>query len=550
MSSLLVVSARFASKSVSLQRTPLFRQKLPFYYRYMSSNMNYLVNEPSYEWLRELGLKEENSGVFYDGQWTGSGPLQDAVCPADGRIIARVRTGTLEDYELAAAAAKTAWQQWADIPAPNRGEVVRKIGEALRAKKSQLGKLLSLEMGKIQTEGDGEVQEVIDVCDFAVGLSRSFSGSIFPSERKDHALCEMWNPLGVVGVITAFNFPVAVFGWNACIALVCGNSVLWKGAPTSSLTTVAVTRIMADVLQQEDVPIGILSALCGGAPLGQAMAADKRVPLVSFTGSTAVGAKVRDVVHARFGKTLLELGGNNAIIVADDADIEMATKAAMFGCVGTAGQRCTTTRRLIMHDAVYDDMLSRLVTLYSRIPVGHPMDEGVLLGPVHSKEAVEKFCSAVAEAKKLGGKLEAGGEVIARDGFYVQPTIISGLPHDCELIQSETFVPIVYVMRYNGNLDDAIAINNEVSQGLSSSLFTRNLGSIFRWLGPKGSDCGIINVNIGTSGAEIGGAFGGEKASGGGRETGSDAWKQYMRRSTCTINYGDELPLAQGVKFD
>ena len=322
----------------------------------MSSSAKYLINEPQYEWLHELGLTEENLGVYH-GQWTGSGPIHQAICPADGRVIAQIRTGSQEDYDLAATASSTAWEKWADIPAPHRGEMIRLIGEAFRAKKSQLGKLVSLEMGKIQTEGEGEVQEVIDVCDFAVGLSRSFSGSVIPSERKNHALFEMWNPLGAVGVITAFNFPFAVFGWNACIALACGNSVLWKGAPSSCLTTVAVTRIMATVLEQAGAPSGVLAALCGGAALGQAMAADHRLPMISFTGSTPVGAAVRDKVAARFGRTLLELGGNNAIVVAADADRDMAIRAAVFGCVGTAGQRCTTTRRLLLHDSLHDDLV-------------------------------------------------------------------------------------------------------------------------------------------------------------------------------------------------
>ena len=317
----------------------------------------FLINDPQYNWLRELGLTADNHGVFY-GQWAGSGPVYESVCPADGRVIARIRTGSKEDYEMAACAAHSAWQQWADLPAPHRGEVVRQIGEALRAKKSQLAKLVSLEMGKILTEGEGEVQEFIDVCDFAVGLSRNFSGSVIPSERKDHALFEMWNPLGVVGIITAFNFPVAVFGWNAAIALVCGNAVLWKGSPTACLTTIAMTRILADVFDRHGVSSGVLASMCGGADLGQMLAADRRLPLVSFTGSTSVGAAVRNVVNERFGRTLLELGGNNAIVVAADADLEMATRAAVFGCVGTAGQRCTTTRRLILHESLHDDMVS------------------------------------------------------------------------------------------------------------------------------------------------------------------------------------------------
>ncbi|WAQ99828.1 AL7A1-like protein [Mya arenaria] len=381
----------------------------------------------------------------------------------------------------------------------------------------------SLEVGKILGEGVGEVQEYIDVCDYAVGLSRMFAGHVFPSERKGHALLEQWNPLGVVGVITAFNFPVAVYGWNSAIAMVCGNCMLWKGAPSTPLTSVAITKTL--------------------------MAKDERLPLVSFTGSTQVGHKVSMMVQERFGKFLLELGGNNAIIVNEDADLDMVVRASVFACAGTAGQRCTTTRRLILHKSVYDEVVSRLVKAYGQLRIGDPCEADTLYGPLHSTAAVEAYKNAIEEAIKQGGKVECGGKVIDRPGNFVEPTIISGLSHDAKIVQTETFVPIVYILKFEV-LDEAIRWNNEVKQGLSSSIFTKDLGNIFQWIGPKGSDCGIINVNIPTNGAEIGGAFGGEKHTGGGRESGSDAWKQYMRRSTITINYSKELPLAQGIKFE
>ncbi|KAL4228024.1 Alpha-aminoadipic semialdehyde dehydrogenase [Mactra antiquata] len=469
--------------------------------------------------------------------------------PTTNEPIATVTQGNSADYEKAVKASKDAWQLWADMPAPQRGEIVRQIGDALREKRELLGKMESLENGKILPEGIGEVQEYIDICDYAVGLSRMFAGNVFPSERKGHALIEQWNPLGVVGVITAFNFPVAPYGWNNAIALVCGNTMLWKGAPTTPLTSIATTKIIQSVLEKNNLPGGICSLVCGGADIGTLMAKDERIPLVSFTGSTKVGHLVSMMVQERFGKFLLELGGNNAIIVNDDADIDMVVRASVFACAGTAGQRCTTTRRLILHESVHDEVVARLVKAYAQLRIGDPCEPDTLYGPLHTKEAVEMYKTAVAEAVKQGGKIECGGEVIDRPGNFVQPTIVSGLQHDAKIVHTETFAPIVYALKFK-NLDDAIAMNNEVKQGLSSSLFTKDLGNIFKWMGPKGSDCGIINVNIPTSGAEIGGAFGGEKHTGGGRESGSDAWKQYMRRSTCTINYSKELPLAQGIKFE
>ncbi|XP_065729431.1 alpha-aminoadipic semialdehyde dehydrogenase isoform X2 [Phocoena phocoena] len=442
-----------------------------------------LINQPQYAWLKELGLREENEGV-YNGSWGGRGEVITTYCPANNEPIARVRQASMADYEETVKKAREAWRIWADIPAPKRGEVVRQIGDALREKIQVLGSLVSLEMGKILVEGVGEVQEYVDICDYAVGLSRMIGGPILPSERPGHALIEQWNPVGLVGIITAFNFPVAVYGWNNAIAMICGNACLWKGAPTTSLISVAVTKIISKVLEDNQVPGAICSLTCGGADIGTAMAKDERMNLLSFTGSTQVGKQVALMVQERFGRSLLELGGNNAIIAFEDSDLSLVVPSALFAAVGTAGQRCTTARRLVMD----------------------------------------------------------------RPGNYVEPTIVTGLDHNASIVHTETFAPILYVFKFK-NEDEVFAWNNEVKQGLSSSIFTKDLGRIFRWLGPKGSDCGIVNVNIPTSGAEIGGAFGGEKHTGGGRESGSDAWKQYMRRSTCTINYSKDLPLAQGIKF-
>jgi aldehyde dehydrogenase family 7 protein A1 len=378
-----------------------------------------------------------------------------------------------------------------------------------------------------------------------------FSGKVLPSERTNHALMEVWNPLGVVGVISAFNFPLAVFGWNNAIALVCGNTTLWKGAPSTPLISVAVTKIVQSVLEKNKIPPAVCSTICGGADIGSLMANDVRIPLLSFTGSTAVGAKVASAVSARFGRHILELGGNNAIIVNQDADIDMVIQAAVFACVGTAGQRCTTTRRMLVHTAIYDEVLSRLKKSFRKIMdrIGDPLDSDTLYGPMHSKEGVQAYAQTIKDIQAIGGKIALGGKVFDRQGFYVQPTIVTDVPHNSDVVHRETFAPIVYFLRVT-DLDEAIRVNNEVPQGLSSSLFTKDITNVFKWLGPKGSDCGLVNVNVSTSGAEIGGAFGGEKHTGGGRESGSDAWKQYMRRSTCTINYGKQMPLAQGIQFE
>ena len=424
----------------------------------------YLIEESEYSWLKELGLDVNNDGSYDGSVWGGSGEWVDTFCPTNGRPIARVRQASLDDYNLGVGKAWEAWNVWAEVPAPKRGEIVRQIGDALREKLELLGRLESLEMGKILPEGIGEVQEFIDICDFAVGLSRSFEGKIFPSERPGHMLLEQWNPLGVVGIITAFNFPVAVFGWNAAIALVCGNCCLWKGAPTTPLTSIAISRIVASVLKANELPGAICTLFCGGADLGAAMADDGRLRLVSFTGSTAVGKKVALAVQNRFGKVLLELGGNNAIIVMDDADLDMVVRASLFACVGTAGQRCTTTRRLILHEKVYDQVLERLKKAYGQVKMGDPMAPGTLLGPMHSEMGVNGFLKAIEEAKSQGGRVEVGGTRVDAPGFFVNPTIITGLKHNSEIVLKETFAPVLYVLKV-ASFEEAVHWNNEVEQG-------------------------------------------------------------------------------------
>ncbi|KAG9510919.1 Alpha-aminoadipic semialdehyde dehydrogenase, partial [Fragariocoptes setiger] len=439
------------------------------------------------------------------------------------------------------------------MPMPERGEIVRQIGDRLRTHKRDLGKLISLEMGKILTEGEGEVQEFIDICDYAAGLSRMIGGQIIPSERSGHTLLEMWNPLGTIGVITAFNFPIAVYGWNCAIALICGNTIVWKGAPTTPLTSIATMSIIAQVFEENRLPRAMSTLVCGQSDIGEAMAKDNRLPLISFTGSTEVGLKVSLNVQQRFGRSLLELGGNNAIVVCDDADLAMVKRSALFACVGTAGQRCTTTRRIFVHESIHDKVISSLIDAYRQVKIGNPLQSNVICGPLHSEKSVSIYEETITVAQAAGGVVRFGGKKLVKPNVpgnkYVQPTIISDLPHSHELVKRETFVPIVYVIKFS-KFEEAVEWNNEVDQGLSSSLFTRDIGRIFEWLGPKGSDCGIVNVNIPTNGAEIGGAFGGNKHTGGGRESGSDSWKQYMRRSTCTINFSNQLPLAQGIKFD
>ncbi|KAG8516697.1 Alpha-aminoadipic semialdehyde dehydrogenase [Galemys pyrenaicus] len=464
-----------------------------------------LINQPQYAWLKELGLEEENEGV-YNGSWGGRGEVVTTYCPANNEPIARVRQASMAEYEETVKKAREAWKIWADIPAPKRGEIVRQIGDALREKIQILGGLVSLEMGKILVEGVGEVQEYVDICDYAVGLSRMIGGPILPSERPGHALIEQWNPVGLVGIITAFNFPVAVYGWNNAIAMICGNVCLWKGAPTTSLISVAVTKIIAKVLEDNNLPGAICSLTCGGADIGKTMARDERVNLLSFTGSTHVGKEVALMVQERFA--------------FEDADLNLVVPSTLFAAVGTAGQRCTTARRLFLHESIHDEVINRLKKAYGQIRVGDPWESDVLYGPLHTKQAVNMFLGAVEAAKEEGGTVVFGGKAMNRPGNYVEPTIVTGLPHNAPIAHTETFAPILYVFKFK-NEEEVFAWNNEVKQGLSSSIFTKDLGRIFRWLGynlfilktfksdlPKGSDCGIVNVNIPTSGAEIGGAFG------------------------------------------
>ncbi|TDH71026.1 uncharacterized protein CCR75_002397 [Bremia lactucae] len=502
-----------------------------------------------FPYLSELGLEEENCGV-YNGRWFGSGNLYTSLSPVNGQPIASIRSGTKSDYHKVVAAMDDAKPLWCNLPAPKRGEIVRQIGEELRNKRDALGKLIALEMGKIYVEGVGEVQEAIDICDFAVGLSRTLNGSVIPSERPGHFMMERFNPLkGHVGIITSFNFPCAVLFWNAALSLVCGNTQLWKPSESLSLTSVACTKIIADVLERNGHPGAIASLVCGtGVEVGEAMVHDKTMELISFTGSTKVGRRVNEVVSSRFGKTILELGGNNAMIVDKDADLEMALRATLFSAVGTAGQRCTSLRRLLLHEKIHDDFLQRLVLAYQNVKIGDPLNDGVLCGPLHNKMAVQNYLDGIDTIKKQGGKILTGGNKIESEGYFVEPAIVS-IAHDAAIVQQEIFAPILYALKFR-TLEEAIEMNNAVPQGLSSSLFTKSQAAIFKWTGPLGSDCGIVNINIGPSGAEIGGAFGGEKDTGGGRESGSDAWKQYMRRSTCTINYSKELPLAQGINFN
>ncbi|XP_066156426.1 alpha-aminoadipic semialdehyde dehydrogenase [Euwallacea fornicatus] len=535
---------------LSDKNTSIITWKSIIFIRTMASKAQYLVNDSKYSFLSELGIAESNHGAF-DGQWKGSGRVVQSICPSNGRVIAEVKEGSLTDYEACIKASQKAWQIWAEIPAPKRGEIVRQIGDALRKKLLPLAQLVSLEMGKILPEGQGEVQEYVDICDYAVGLSRMISGSILPSERPGHVLLENWNPLGTIGVISAFNFPVAVYGWNSAIAMVCGNTVLWKGSETTPLVSIATSKIVQKVLENNHLPGAIATLCCGGADVGKAMAGDDRIKLLSFTGSCQVGQLVSIEVQKRFGKSLLELGGNNALIVAEDADLKMVIPATLFACIGTSGQRCTTTRRLILHQNIYQEVLQKLKIAYTQVMnrIGDALEDNVLIGPVHSETSIDNYKRTIDLIKQEGGTIELGGKVLDRPGYFVEPTIVTGISHTSELVRNECFAPILYVLKAS-SVEEAIKWNNEVPQGLSSSIFTQNVANIFKWIGPKGSDCGIVNVNIPTSGAEIGGAFGGEKHTGGGRESGSDSWKQYMRRSTITINHSKELPLAQGIKFE
>jgi aldehyde dehydrogenase family 7 protein A1 len=540
---------QLAFRTSAVQRT--FRRtcaSLNLSYRAMSTAS---LTFNKYPFLSNLGLSESNSGVFNGKFVAGEGELFTSVNPATNEPIATITTGTPAQLQTCIAAMDAAKPKFANLPLPVRGELVRKLSVALRAKKADLGALVSLEMGKISAEGLGEVQEAIDICDFAVGLSRMPNGSIIPSERPDHFMMERYTPLqGHVAIITAFNFPCAVFFWNAALSLVAGNTQLWKGADSTSLITIACQKIVEDVLKEAGYDTGVSTMIQGtGATVGNAIIADKRFELVSFTGSTKVGHIVSDVVSKRFGKKILELGGNNAMVVMNDADLSMAASAALFSAVGTCGQRCTSLRRLMIQEGVFDEVVAKLVKAYKGVRIGDPLEAGVLCGPLHNQAAVKMFADGIQRAVAQGGKILAGGKVLSdRKGNFVEPTIIE-ISSTAEIIQEEIFAPILYVIRIK-DLAEGIKANNAVPQGLSSSLFTTNQAAVFEWTGPNGSDCGIVNVNIGTSGAEIGGAFGGEKETGGGRESGSDAWKQYMRRSTCTINHSKELPLAQGISFD
>jgi aldehyde dehydrogenase (NAD+) len=498
------------------------------------------------------GIKEKNEGLSTGSQWlTGSGKTIESYSPVDGKLIGTVSTATKKEYDQIVVQAQRAFNEWRQWPAPRRGEVVRQIGESLRAHKPALGQLVSYEMGKSLQEGLGEVQEMIDICDFAVGLSRQLHGLTMHSERPGHRMYEQWHPLGIVGIISAFNFPVAVWSWNAMLAWVCGDVCIWKPSEKTPLCAVACQHIVAGVFSKNGVPEGVCSLLVGERETGEWLAADARIPLVSATGSTRMGKAVGATVGARLGRALLELGGNNAIIISKDADLDIAILGAVFGAVGTAGQRCTTTRRLIIHDDVYEEVKKKLISAYGQLSIGDPLVEKNHVGPLIDKQAVKQYLDAIAECKKQGGKFIVEGGVLEGDGYesgcYVQPCIAE-VEASFSIVQRETFAPILYLLKYS-DIKQAIDIQNNVPQGLSSAIMTLNLREAELFLSNAGSDCGIANVNIGTSGAEIGGAFGGEKETGGGRESGSDAWKNYMRRQTNTINYSTQLPLAQGIKF-
>ncbi len=504
------------------------------------------------ETLSKLGIEAVNPGG-YCGEWLGSGERLESVSPIDGKCIASVRETTAAELDRITARAQEAFITWRDLPAPRRGEVVRRLGNALREAKADLGALVTLEMGKIRAEGEGEVQEMIDICDFAVGLSRQLYGLVMASERPSHRMCEQWHPLGVIGIITAFNFPVAVWSWNAAIAAVCGDTMIWKPSSKTPLTAVACTKIAARVCADCGVDPAIFSLAIGGrADVGERLIADPRIQLISATGSTRMGRRIARVVGERLGRTILELGGNNAIIVSPAADLDLATRAILFGAVGTAGQRCTTTRRLIIHESIRTELERRLVAAYRQVRIGNPLEPSTLMGPLLDTEAVDTMMAALDRVRAEGGRILYGGERLEGlaypGGCYVSPCLVAARP-DMAVVREETFAPILYLMSYQ-TVEEAIRIHNDVPQGLSSAIFTRDVLEAELFISARGSDCGIANVNIGTSGAEIGGAFGGEKETGGGREAGSDAWKAYMRRQTNTINYSTALPLAQGISFE
>jgi aldehyde dehydrogenase (NAD+) len=503
--------------------------------------------------LTELGIKSENSGVSTGREWmSGKGGLLSSYSPTDGKLIATCTAASTDEYEAAIAKAEEAFKVWRNVPAPKRGEIVRQMGDAFRKHKAALGALVSYEMGKSYQEGLGEVQEIIDICDFAVGLSRQLYGLTMHSERPNHRMYEQWHAIGIVGIISAFNFPVAVWSWNSMLAWVCGDVCIWKPSEKTPLCSIACQNIIQEVLANNNLPEGLSVIVNGGREIGERLAADTRIPLVSATGSTRMGKAVASKVAERLGRSLLELGGNNAIIVSEHADLKMVLTGAVFGAVGTAGQRCTTTRRIIVHESIFEKTKQVLASAYSQIVIGNPLDEKNHMGPLIDTDAVAMYNSAIEKAKAEGAKVIVEGGVLSGAGYesgcYVKPCIMEVENHYA-IVQHETFAPILYVMKYS-TIEEAIAMQNNVPQGLSSAIFTGNLREAELFLSVNGSDCGIANVNIGTSGAEIGGAFGGEKETGGGRESGSDAWKAYMRRQTNTINYGTQLPLAQGIKFD
>lgn len=500
------------------------------------------------DFLKKLGIEGVNAGTSTGLQNFESIEVIPSFTPLDGKKIANVSITTREQYDMVIEKAEEAFLVWRTMPAPQRGEIVRQIGQKLREFKEPLGKLVTYEMGKIHQEGLGEVQEMIDICDFAVGLSRQLYGLTMHSERPDHRMYEQWHPLGIVGIISAFNFPVAVWSWNAMLAAVCGDVMIWKGSEKTPLCGVAVQKIVSKVLKDNNLPEGIFNLVTGDREIGEWMTEDERIPLVSATGSIRMGKEVAKTVGGRLGKTILELGGNNAIIISEHADIEMSVRATVFGAVGTAGQRCTSTRRLIIHESVYDQVKERLINIYENISIGDPLEPGTLVGPLIDQLAVDAMQHALQEIENEGGKVIYGGEALEEAGNFVRPALAEVQNH-YKIVQEETFAPILYLMKYS-SMDEAIALQNGVKQGLSSSMFTLNMREAEGFLSAAGSDCGIANINIGTSGAEIGGAFGGEKETGGGRESGSDAWKAYMRRQTNTINWGAELPLAQGISFD
>ncbi len=509
------------------------------------------VKRVAAEIFPRLGLKANNRGAFA-GEWFGAGPVIEKHSPIDGTLLGCVTTASPADYDQAIGAAQRAFATWRLVPAPKRGDVVRRLGEALRLHRRDLGFLVTLETGKILAEGEGEVQEMIDICEFATGLSRQLHGLTIASERPGHRMMEQWHPLGVVGVISAFNFPVAVWAWNSALAAVCGDATLWKPSEKTPLTAVACGKLAERVCGECGVDPAIFSLVCGPGPIiGELLAADRRVALVSATGSTKMGRHVAEVVAKRLGRSLLELGGNNAVVVTHTADLKLAVRAILFGAVGTAGQRCTTTRRVIVHEAMESKLIKALLEGYRQVKVGNPLEAATLMGPLIDYAAVEQFTYAVAAARQHGGRVVCGGERLLgpahAKGFFVTPTIITA-DNKWAVVQHETFAPILYVMTYR-RFEEAIALNNGVPQGLSSAIFTNDLREAETFLSARGSDCGITNVNLGTSGAEIGGAFGGEKDTGGGRESGSDAWKNYMRRQTATVNFSRELPLAQGIEF-